>query len=315
MGGTPEGTTIDPESRGTQKPGNEGRGTGSTPSKKVNLEEIRLCFAPSELFGTEIAQGFGIVAEAFISFNLTPYLIKYGVAPFDLYQDYSYAGSIDKNYIGFLRLKNPNLSARVIQRLLNTPHERPDILIDNKKLKEYYEIKPDSQTGRSAGRKKMRSIADYYYKYSLPYSVGRYFNPPSELLIGRTVIYSGKTQIPVEVSFGLRLDNGLILYDLCIKTKWHLILELVHELLLKLLRAIIDLIRQAIASMRDFINKVINWIEENPWEALGMAGIAILTIIILLNPVPGDEALIPILARSVPLLSISINSKLNQPPN
>lgn len=283
--------------------------SNSALSNAANLqEEIKLCFAPSELFGEDIAKGFGIVAEPFISYKLTPFLERYGVAPFDLYQDYSFAGSIDKTYVGFLRIKNPSLSPDVINRLSTTPLKRPDILIDNSKLKEYYEIKPDSSSGRSAGRSKLNEIEDYYRRYSLPYSRGSLFKPPSDILIGRTTISAAGTRVPVEISFDLRLENGLILYKLCIKTKWRLVLAL--ELVYELLRAIINLMRDAISGLSEFVKKIKNAIAENPLETLGVVAVAIVVVAILIIGFPEVEALALILARLAPALAVSIGRQL-----
>jgi hypothetical protein len=283
--------------------------SSSSLSNTPNLqEEAKLCFAPSELFGEDIAKGFGIIAEPFISYKLTPFLERYGVAPFDLYQDYSFEGSIDKTYVGFLRIKNPSLSPSVINKLLTTPLKRPDILIDNSNLKEYYEIKPDSPSGRSAGRSKLANIESYYNNYSLPYKRGQLFNPPSNILIGRTEVSSGGTRIPVEVSFDLRLDNGLILYKLCIKTKWRLILAL--GLVYALLKAIIDLMRSMISGINEFADKIKNAIKENPLETLGIVTVAIIVIAFLIFGFPEVELAILAGSGSASSLAALIGSRL-----
>ncbi|MBS1635790.1 MAG: hypothetical protein JST26_07685 [Bacteroidetes bacterium] len=242
----------------------------------TNVDEyIKLCFAPSELFGAKIAAGFGYIAEPFIGFRLKSYFRKNNIADENIYNDYSFEGAIDTSYVSFLVNKNPFLTPGDIADLENNSRSRPDILIHEDTLKEFYEIKPNSPSGRSAGREKIKALESDYTKFKLPYTKG----PDIELddiTLGRFDLVIQEARIPVEISFSFEVTNGLILYRLCIKTKWKWLLQ--QDAILDLIKGIMDYMRQIIKDIR---NKVKQLASDVKLPELEPATVAIIVAVIL----------------------------------
>nr|WP_315220216.1 hypothetical protein [uncultured Flavobacterium sp.] len=300
---------LEPNSRGTSE---EFRGISNSTITNTSLVDdlwngvnnrilnaTRICFSFHELFGnTSLSSAFGYMAEPLINFLLTSEFSRLGVSPNDLYQDYSFAGPIDLQYIGFLMLKNPTLASRHLQTLRSTPHKRPDILIHTSQLQEYYEIKPDSLTGRRAGRSKLAILSSNYTSYALPYVVGASFNPPTSISLGVVNVPIDRGFLPAEISFSIRRDGGLILYKICINANWAILIRFI----VPLLRAIYDLLRDLIRRINQTLDGMLDKIKEHSGE-IEVTAEALAIIIILLDPVLGDEVAIPpILSRAAPTL-------------
>ncbi|MBK6267337.1 hypothetical protein JKA74_20005 [Marivirga sp. S37H4] len=283
---------------------------GSVLQNHSNILDInKLCFAPSELFGEEIAKGFGIIAEPFINFNLTEYFSRNMIAPRDIYQDYSFEGSIDKTLAGFIKLKNPTINPLYFDLLSTVPHKRPDILIDSGTIKDYYEIKPNSPSGRYAGRRKLSAIDTYMNTYGLPYVRGPLLDIP-EFVIGRTAITINGVTVPIQVSLNFETVNGLILYKVCIETQWRLILNAKH--VFELLEAIVELLKDIITRTGDVFEELAESIKDLPWRDMGMAILVVLAIIggsvLVVALAPKIAAA---LALSVPVATAAILLKLS----
>jgi hypothetical protein len=172
------------------------------------------CFAPSAILTPAAAAGFGIIAEKFVQFD---YCTLMGCPGGEQYFDNSFAGPIDPFYIAFIVRKNPGLPSWAIVALSSLSVNRPDILAHTPMRQDFYEVKPDSGTGRAAGRIKIAAIDGYMRAFSLPYSAGTAYTPTALIPIFTTTV-SGT---PVEAYLGLRrARNGLIVYELCVRTDW-----------------------------------------------------------------------------------------------
>lgn len=246
------------------------------------------CFAASEIFGKYIYDVLGGILESYVAFELTPFLAKNRVAPNDLYIDPSYEGV---TYLGFLKPRNPKLPNTLADdKILG--EARPDILIHTRLIKEFYEIKPNSNSGRAAGKRKVQDLNRIYSTYNLPYSEGSSFIPPDHIEIGSTsIVVSGKT-IPVEVSFGLLKTGALILYDVCITTNWKDILVVEVEGMYLLLKALLELLQAAFARAQVFIEKTREAIAESTTEIVVIGGIALLLLLVLTSEVTIPATLI-----------------------
>jgi hypothetical protein len=171
------------------------------------------CMAPSEVPGITSARAstFGQIAEAAVTAD---YCSKLGCAP--LVTEYL-DNPITSTYIAFLAANNPHLTTTDIITLAVLSQielTRPDILAHRPPRLEFEEIKPNSITGRAAGRLKIGTLIGFYGIWSLPYVPGITYVPTPHSLLARFAAPHG----PVEVSFRIqRLAPGLVAYDLCLK--------------------------------------------------------------------------------------------------
>lgn len=214
---------------------------------KKSTEIVKLCLTPNDFFGSDrkrtakeniikdgdtdpdkkldsIASGFGLLVEAYIALNLIGYFKIKNVSPLDIYYDDSVAGSKDLALVGFLRRKNAHVSDEAISQLGKSYLKRPDILIDSKLVKAYYEIKPDSDSGRYKGRIKIQKISAYMDRYEFPYTIGKDLGI-DEIEVGNTALSTQGRSIPIGLTLSLKCVNGVILYKLCIETDWEFIIS------------------------------------------------------------------------------------------
>lgn len=285
--------------------------TTLTPAQTSTLKSgtrTKICFAISELFGQGPAQGFGYFAEAFIMFKLLPQFYKNGIAPLDMYTDYAFAGSMDKAMIGFLMQKNPTKASFINSTFSASPHKRPDILVHTAGLQEFYEIKPDSVSGRLAGKTKIATIDAYMLSYGLPYRHGTTFVPPANLDVGHFYMpVPGKPPTRVDISIDLRISQGGIYYKICIEADWAMILSL--ALVPVLIAAVFKFFKDIFASIGEIIKGIGDWIYEHPVETAFIAFAAIVIIIALLEPTPiGEGVAALILAAEAEVYAIIAGS-------
>ena len=171
------------------------------------------CVAPSEIVTVPAASLFGDAAEAIIIFD---YCGKLGCRPMATdHFDNRVFGAM--SYIAFLAAHNPTLgAAQVVQLAILSQIElnRPDILTHVPARQEFYEIKPDSPSGRIAGTTKVGWLGVFYPHWSLPYIPGVTYVPTPEIMIA-----SGHVgPWPLEVFLGVRrLAPGLVVYGLCVR--------------------------------------------------------------------------------------------------
>jgi hypothetical protein len=88
---------------------------------------------------------------------------------------------------------------------------RPDILTHNPPRLEYEELKPDSVSGRAAGRLKQAGLAVLFARFSLPYVPGVTWSGTGTLPL---VTLPG----PVEVFLEWHRNRpGLVVYNFCVR--------------------------------------------------------------------------------------------------
>jgi hypothetical protein len=300
-------------------------------AKKNNLGSIQeLCFTPHDLFGSDrkksskediiklgdsdpnssldsLAAGFGQIAEVFIAEEFLKYYAEMKINPLkDVYNDYSFAGYIDKGYVNFLKLKNVGLSDEAKSGISESSLRRPDILIDNGVYKKFYEIKPDSKGGRYDGKNKIKTISEYFTKYGLDYKIGDELRI-TEIKIGDWSLKIAGRDVRVEMSFSLRYVKGVILYKLCIKTNWEFIIA--EDMTFMFLKSIYMWFADQIIAIRDFKNKLSEQIKELPIADIATLGVGLIFIIVVLEIVPLlTTALLFVLAEALAISAVSLKS-------
>lgn len=179
------------------------------------------CVAPSFVVSPVIASLFGTVAEGLIE---PDYIAKRGGVPFgNVFLDNPLG---PMSYVAFLAAHHPHLNRILLasQIELSGGVLVPDIL--DVRDDELYEIKPDSISGRAAGRAKLAAIDAFMSFNSLPYVRGSSYTPtPSiDIPLGGaalapflglpTLLSCGIPKVSLSVT---RSAIGLILYEVCVE--------------------------------------------------------------------------------------------------
>ena len=156
------------------------------------------------------SSAFGFLVEKLIEAD---YCSTVGCNPLNTYFD----DLSPSNYVSFLIRKNPHLAPEkfALWLIATTGLNRPDIIADNTIKREFYEIKPRSISGLSAGIEKLLILKAFYNVYSIPYSYGTSYKPINKKIF-RTIVNAGPW--PVEVSIRVSyIAPGLLAYDLCVE--------------------------------------------------------------------------------------------------
>lgn len=170
------------------------------------------CLAPSEIpqMTAQEASRFGNFAEDLIT---SEYRSRRGFGPNDIY--------IDNNnpapYLWFLARHNPGFDqaaqiAYYRQVYMDRQYRRPDMLIHTIAERTFYEIKPDSTAGRSAGIEKVGILAATYAAHGLPYRPGTNYITTR---IQTATYGAGLINSYIEANL---IGPGLITYKLCLES-------------------------------------------------------------------------------------------------
>ncbi|MEU5430694.1 peptidoglycan-binding protein [Streptomyces olivoreticuli] len=116
-------------------------------------------------------------------------------------------------YTDFLRTHNPTIAPSVIATV--GAGVRPDILSQRPGMKaEWYEIKPLSPAGVSAGLAKGVTLKSNYEGNGFPYRPGKSYTPSAKITLGKFATPEGE-QLEIFIE-PLRLLPGLIFYRFCV---------------------------------------------------------------------------------------------------
>ena len=174
------------------------------------------CIAPSEILTGATASSFGAVAESIID---SDYLTKVGrttVFPASTkdFIDFSHGFGNTPLVIAFLKTNNPGLSVSEMALLSAAGLLKiADIITHDPPFRtEFYEIKPNSIDGVTAGRIKVASIGALMVKFAMPYLPGTQYAPNTKVKI-----FSGNPLgCRLELFFHFMwLQPGLIVYEIC----------------------------------------------------------------------------------------------------
>ena len=187
------------------------------------------CFAPSLVVDVATASAFGTVAETMIEAD---YIALMGGTPFATVFLDNPLGPM--SYVAFLAAHHPSLDITLLAAQIGFSGGVlvPDIL-DTRGAQEFYDVKPDSVTGRAAGRAKLAAIDAFMTFNHLPYTRGAAYTPTPSLpiplggaaLAAAITLLLGPTMVAPLLACGLpiatlapkRAASGLLLYELCIE--------------------------------------------------------------------------------------------------
>jgi hypothetical protein len=169
------------------------------------------CIAPSEIPGVSSseASAFGAVAEELIYVDFHS---KYAGGPTELFRDANNPSS----YLYFLAINNPHFTQPrqedYYRRLRGEGLGRiPDFLVHKAVEKAFYEVKPDSASGITAGVDKVGTLMAVYAYYQLPYKAGSTYTPRDQTIaqLGNAL----KAILRVR-----RAAEGLLVYKICLES-------------------------------------------------------------------------------------------------
>ena len=170
------------------------------------------CIAPSEIPGISSGEAgaFGAIAEELI---YADFCTRYAAAFNEVFRDANNPAA----YLFFLASKNPQFTqARQTDYYARLRAERlmriPDSLVHTAGEKAFYEVKPDSASGISAGVEKVGVLRAVYPFYALPYLAGTSFEPRDHVV----------AQLGSAVQATLRVRRaapGLLVYRLCLDSE------------------------------------------------------------------------------------------------
>jgi hypothetical protein len=170
------------------------------------------CLAPSEIPGVSASNAsiFGGLAEDLI---YADFCAQFGVLPGQVFVDHYNPAA----YLYFLASHNPQFTQAqqldYYTRLLGAGLMRvPDLLVHTPLERAFYEIKPNSPSGRSAGIEKVGILQAVYPFYQLPYVGGTLFQPRDQVVaqLGTTFRATFRASLAAP---------GLILYQICLDTR------------------------------------------------------------------------------------------------
>jgi hypothetical protein len=167
------------------------------------------CLAPSEVPGipAEDVSAFGKIAEDLIYMD---FCAQHQYALSDIFADDNNPSS----YLYFLKSRNSFLRLENYAGMLSETRLgmlRPDIIIHSSFEKAFYEIKPDSASGRRAGIMKVGTLSATYIHFNLPYTPGVTYKP------GEITVASFAGQLTAKLKIQL-IGPGLIVYKLCLNS-------------------------------------------------------------------------------------------------
>jgi hypothetical protein len=187
-----------------------------------------VCVAPSEALGFAFSGSplgtvnnlMGGLAERLIELD---YITQ---RPGVVFTDHYFDNPITSSYIAFLAVHNAHLRtpAKLAQLaiLSNMPGggiSRPDILTDQRSIRELYEIKPDSTEGLIEGREKLFIIDAFMSLFGLSYTKGISFVPTASIELVSGTIPTVVGSVPFRMRFVVRRTlPGLLQYRVCVET-------------------------------------------------------------------------------------------------
>lgn len=122
---------------------------------------------------------------------------------------------------GFMKLRNPSVDETLIRDFCRQRKIRdgdksmvPDIITHDGALREFYEIKPASASGKAAGRQKIRNFDELRSGMQTAYQPGTAYDPRVKIVFW-TGVWAG---VPARVSLQFdRETDALIVYRFCVE--------------------------------------------------------------------------------------------------
>lgn len=136
--------------------------------------------------------------------------------PANLGHDFLDAFNSNKSLAAYYRHHNVHITGEIEKSMTKRGSgiRRPDIVRHTDAIRQYYEIKPQSVSGRKQGRDKLKALNKFYKRFNLPYTPGTFYSPPKSIWMG-TARFEG---LDIKLSLELfEIQAGLITYHFCIE--------------------------------------------------------------------------------------------------
>lgn len=171
--------------------------------------------APFEFFDVDqTANVVGHWAESYVIEEYLRHVGRQHVYPVNQkdFSDFTAGFANMTLYTAFLQQNNPSLSLSQMLWMRGWCLRKiPDICThDSPRRLEYYEVKPNSPSGRSDGLEKIAEIDAFNDNFNLPYKPGKIWKPHFYQIIFDEILQG----IPTQIAFRFTTNQpGLIVYD------------------------------------------------------------------------------------------------------
>jgi hypothetical protein len=174
------------------------------------------CVAPSLILTPDAARELGLLAESVAG---AKYLKDMGrpaffpAPPATDFFDISHGFGNTSLYAAFLGARFTSLTPdRLVQLSDDKLLKIPDLATDVPSQREFYEVKPGSSSGISAGRRKIANIQGFYSRFSVPLVAGVQWSPDFRFRL----FQGGLLGLEVDVFLHFwRPEAALVLYEVC----------------------------------------------------------------------------------------------------
>jgi hypothetical protein len=178
------------------------------------------CIEPSLVLTTDAARQMGLIAEALIAneYRKDVGRLFFPLPPAKDFFDITHGFGNRSLYAAFLGAHHPGLSqSQLAQMAADKLVKIPDLMtFDPPRRTEFYEIKPNSDSGRRKGETKVAFVHALCQSMGLPYVPGTQWRPDV-----RINLFTGRLlglQVEVNFHFFLR-QPGLLVYEICVEGK------------------------------------------------------------------------------------------------
>jgi hypothetical protein len=210
----------------------------------------RECHPASDSVSPAEASKAGDAVEPFVQADYCA--SKGGCAVFPVgtqdFFDFRVLGNIAK-FIAFLKVNNPSVDVTALAAQFLLPDSGlkiPDIMTHQPPDRfEFYEIKPNSTSGRAEGLKKVLALTAFCGLNKLPYVAGLRYNPDSFIPI--FIQHVGFTDVEITLHF-FKGGPGLILWEICSEAKEKTFPEFLRILVPQIILLAILAIAEALAT-------------------------------------------------------------------
>ena len=170
------------------------------------------CIAPSLVLTPDAASSLGLTAEAVIAQKYKTDMGRpafFPMAPSIDFFDISHGFGNTSLYAAFLGAHHPSMTPSMLLSLSDDKLLKiPDLMTFAPPTQtEFYEIKPNSPSGRVAGSAKVASVSALYSRFSLPYRAGEIWTPDFKFILFSGSIFAIKVDVFLHI---FRSAPGLI---------------------------------------------------------------------------------------------------------
>jgi hypothetical protein len=180
---------------------------------------FRECKAPSEYVGAKFGRIFGELAHQIISedYRTARGGVHFFPAALEDFRDIQEGfGNVSLfiAYLGANHLVDKELLASKFTQNFGeqSPNFIPDLMTNVQGRQEFYEIKPNSKSGRKDGRDKVVGLLTFFQSEHLTYEPGLQYEPDRSVTLWK--YDSGLFKYEVKLHY-FRIQAGLVVYEVC----------------------------------------------------------------------------------------------------